>query len=85
MQERCDWDVVSAVQVHEFAIKPIKALLDSFPAILDNVTSEVLLRRVEDDFLRRGTWRLLDWEFACLALDVNGDFKRNCWFDTAHG
>ena len=51
MQERCDEDVVSAVQVYEFAIKPIKALLDSFPAILDNARSEVLFRRVEDDFL----------------------------------
>jgi hypothetical protein len=38
--------------VHEFAIKPIKALLDSFPDILDAAQFKVLYQRIEDDFLR---------------------------------
>jgi hypothetical protein len=39
--------------VHEFAIKPVKALLDSFPDILDATRSKILHRRIEDDFLRQ--------------------------------
>jgi hypothetical protein len=39
--------------VHEFAIKPIKALLGSFQDILDATESQILYQHIEDDFLRQ--------------------------------
>src|SRR5256885_962694 len=39
--------------VHEFAIRPIKALLDSFPDMFENTKPDVLFQRIEADFLRQ--------------------------------